>query len=106
MAKYRNRKTVVDNITFDSKKESLRYSQLKLLLDAGIIRNLLRQPEFPLIVNGVYCGKYLADFSYVAECGSLIIEDVKGASAFHRTPVYRLKKRLVEAMYGVKITEV
>jgi len=33
--KYGAKKTVVDNITFDSKKEAARYQELKLLEKAG-----------------------------------------------------------------------
>ena len=36
MNKYRNRKTVVDGITFDSKREAERYMELKLLEQAGL----------------------------------------------------------------------
>ena len=99
-SKYGAIKTVVDGITFDSKKEARRYGELKLLLSAGQITNLLRQPEFPITINGVGCGKYIADFSYM-DGGLHTIEDCKGM----RTPVYKLKKRIVEAMYGIKITE-
>jgi hypothetical protein len=37
------------------------------------------------------------------EDGSVIVEDVKGGAS---TPVYRLKKKLVKAIYGVEIREV
>ena len=36
-SKYRNVKTVVDNLTFDSQKEANRYVELKLLQAAGEI---------------------------------------------------------------------
>ena len=99
-SKYGAVKTTVDGIRFDSKKEAARYGVLKLLLRAGKITNLLRQPEFPITINGVKCGKYVADFSYV-EGGKHVVEDVKGM----KTAVYKLKKRIVEAMYSIRITE-
>ena len=36
--KYGNRKTVVDDIKFDSKAEARRYKELKLLEKSGIIK--------------------------------------------------------------------
>ena len=99
--KYGAVKTKADGVMFDSKKEAARYNQLKLLLDADKISNLSRQPVFPIIINGVKCGKYIADFSYLTEDGILKIEDTKGM----RTAVYKLKKRIIEAMYSIEIVE-
>ena len=111
VSKYRNRKAVIDGITFDSKKEARRYSELKLLKKAGRIENLELQPSFVLVdgyVNGA--GKkirpmtYKADFRYydvMEKCE--VIEDVKGV----RTEVYKLKKKLFEERYApLTITEV
>ncbi len=99
-SKYGAVKTVVDNITFASKKEAARYGVLKVMLANGEICDLQLQPEFPLIINGVKCGKYLADFSFLA-MGKRVIEDCKGM----KTPVYRLKKKIVEALYNISILE-
>jgi len=55
------------------------------------------------VVKDRKVGEYRADFRYVeARTGKLIIEDVKGV----KTAVYRLKKKLFEALYGIEITEV
>lgn len=48
-SKYGARKTVVDGITFDSKKEANRYRELKLLEKAGEICCLRLQVPFELI---------------------------------------------------------
>lgn len=48
-AKYGNRKVALDGITFDSKKEAQRYTELKLLEKAGKITGLQLQREFELI---------------------------------------------------------
>lgn len=101
-SKYRNIRTVVDGIRFDSKKEALRYSGLKLMERAGAISNLELQPSLDLIVNGMKCGFYKADFSYLdVRTGEAILEDVKG----FKTPIYRLKKKLVKAIHGIEIFE-
>ena len=100
-------RTEVDGITFASKAEAKRYCELKLSVKAKRIAHLEHQPVFPLIVNGVKVGKYVADFRYVVlpwdyEEPVTVVEDVKGM----KTPVYRLKKKLVEAQYGITITEI
>jgi len=102
--KYNARKTVVDGVTFDSAKESRRYSELKLLENAGVIHSLTLQPRFDLIVNGTKCGFYKADFKYV-ENSREVVEDVKSPMTA-KLPVYRLKKKLVKAIYGIDIVEV
>jgi hypothetical protein len=100
--KYGARKTVVDGITFDSAREAKRYGELKLLERAGQITHLELQPKFPLIVNGRKVAEYRADFSYLEIGGASVVEDVKGV----RTPVYVLKAKLVEALYGFQVREV
>lgn len=99
--KYGNRKTEVDGFTFDSKREAQRYSELKFLEKAGVIQSLTLQPKFEISVNGQHICNYFADFEYI-EDGRLIREDVKGV----RTDVYKLKKKLISAIYGIEIKEV
>ena len=95
--------TRVDGRLFASQAEARRYQELKLLQAAGEIDRLECQPRFPLVVNGVKVGEYRGDFRYTETAtGRVVTEDVKGV----RTQVYTLKKRLVEALYGVKIAEV
>ena len=107
-SKYRNVKVTVDGHVFDSKREAARYHELKLMQKAGQIFHLLLQPVFDIVVPGgtqeaepVVVAKYVADFSYILPDRSSVVEDAKGM----RTPVYRLKKKLVEATYGIKILE-
>lgn len=85
----------VDGITFDSKAEARRYSELRMMERAGAITDLELQPEFEIIPAFEYRGKkergvkYRADFRY-CENGQVVVEDVKG----HRTEVYRIKRKL------------
>ena len=53
-----------------------------------------------LEVAGAQIGKYVADFVYI-ENDEEVIEDSKG----YRTPLYRWKKKHVEAQYKRKIKE-
>lgn len=98
-SKYRNQKTIIEGIQFDSKKEAARYKDLVLLVKAGKISELQLQQTFPIVVNGKKVCKYIADFTYI-ENGKLVVEDTKGM----RTPLFKLKAKLFEAIYGYKIT--
>lgn len=100
-SKYNAVKTMLGGITFDSAHEAERYADLRLLLASGQISDLELQPRFEVIVSGEHICYYRADFRY-RENGNTIVEDAKG----FRTAVYRLKKKLVEASFGIKIVEV
>lgn len=112
--KYGAKKTTVDGLRFDSLKEARRYAELRLLEMAGKIRELETQPRFPITVvelwrpgrrSLVHCGKFTADFRYVdVESGAVVIEDTKSRPT--KTTAYRLRKRLVEAIHGITVTEV
>lgn len=108
-SKYHAKKTVVDGIKFDSRKEAERWQELKLLEKAGEISGLKRQVRFELIPaqKDKETGKvieracsYVADFYYM-EGGKPVIEDVKGL----KTDVYRIKKKLMLQRYGIRIKE-
>jgi hypothetical protein len=104
-SKFHNVRTETDGILFDSKAEADRYWQLKILHRVGRITELVLQPEFPITVNGITVAKYIADFEYTDDQGRRVIEDVK-SPATSRHPLFRLKKKLVEALHGITITEV
>lgn len=121
MSKYHAKKTMVDGITFDSKKEALRYQELKLMEEAGLISELAMQVKYLLIPaqrekdivgvrGGVKKGKiierecaYYADFVYTDnETGETIVEDVKGM----RIEPYITKRKLMLWIYGIRIKEI
>lgn len=101
-SKYHATKVELDGITFDSKKEAKRYDELKVLEKLKVISNLRLQVPYVLIEKSQYGRsiKYLADFVYTRN-GETVVEDCKGM----RTPVYRLKKRLMAEKYGIIILE-
>ena len=101
-SKYRAKPMVVDGIRFASTKESNRYKELKLLEKAGKIKDLDLQPPYEFYIKGNKVFTYKADFSYWDEFDNKRVEDVKG----FRTPVYKLKKKIIEAYYSIKIEEV
>ena len=104
LPKYRAVPTVVDNILFASKKEANRYFELKVLLKAGQITDLVCHPRFPLVVQGTKVCTYVADFQYCDTDGKLVVEDVKSKPTM--TPAYRLKRKLLQITQGITIREV
>lgn len=108
MNKYRNKKVCYNGITFDSKKEACRYSELLLLERAGVITDLQMQVPFVLIpsqrINGRVVErecKYIADFVYT-ENGKKVVEDTKGM----KTDKYIIKRKLMLYVHGIQIKEV
>lgn len=108
MNKYRNIKTKIDGITFDSHKEAQRYAELKMLEKAGVISELELQKKFELQPAFYYQGHkqrpiyYVCDF-YYREGDRYVIEDVKSAITKNNA-VYKLKRKMM--MYrGYEIKE-
>lgn len=122
-----NKKVVVDGIEFDSKREAVRYSELKLMERAKLISNLELQKEFELIpsqrepdtvgkrgeiIKGKVIErpvKYIADFAYLDNrTGQLVVEDSKG----YRNPAsteyakFVIKRKLMLYKYGIRVKEV
>lgn len=101
-SKFNARRVEIDGYWFDSDMEGKRYAQLKLMEATGEIANLELHPKFPIVVNGEKVCVYEADFRYWdREKDRYVVEDVKGV----RTAVYRLKKKLMEVVNGIKIVE-
>jgi hypothetical protein len=93
----------MDGVVFASKREMMRYSELKMLERCHIISNLEMQPKFPIVLNGVHVCNYIADFRYLTQNDKTIVEDSKGM----RTEIYRLKAKLFHAAYPhLRIVEV
>lgn len=105
--KYRNKKVVVEGITFDSRKEAMRWVQLRQMQEHGRITDLQRQVVFQLapsvLLHGEFRRKkaltYTADFSYTDEGGNLVIEDVKGL----QTKEFRIKAHLMKAYLDLDV---
>lgn len=110
MQKYRSRKTVVDGITFDSKLEAKRYTELMLMQKAKKIRDLKLQVRYTLIPSQKLNNRvverainYVADFVYTdSETGETVIEDTKGI----KTKDYIMKRKMMLYFYGIRIREV
>lgn len=109
---------------FDSKKEFIRWHDLRLMERAGKISGLKRQVTFELIPTqreesteiykagpqkglrkpGAVIEKacsYVADFTYIDDHGNTVVEDCKG----FRTEGYKIKRKLMLYMHGIRIKE-
>ena len=107
-SKYGNRKVNRDGVTFDSKKEARRWSELSLLEKAGAMQNLQRQVRYELLPSQRIDGKvveravnYIADFVYEQD-GVTVVEDTKG----FKTPDYIIKRKMMLWRHGIRIREV
>src|SRR5262245_8678725 len=99
--KYKAIPTEVDGIVFPSKKQAVRYQELKILERTRLISDLQLEVWFDITVNGMKICRYRADFSYKNKHGDTIIEDTKGV----RTPEYKLKAKLMLAVHGIRVVE-
>lgn len=104
--KYGAKKTVVGDITFDSKKEASRWVELQLLERAKEISDLKRQVKVeligqhrPLLTRTGRKMKLTFDFTYI-ENSVLIYEDVKGMP----TRDYEVRVAVARAM-GIEVRE-
>jgi hypothetical protein len=112
--KYNAKPVTFHGITFASTREGLRYLELHGLQKKGEIQKLTLQPEFECVVTAeatlwpegdrvTVIGRYLADFQYVdVATGKVVVEDAKGV----KSPIYKWKKKHVEAQFGIEIVEV
>ena len=100
-SKYGNSKvTLSSGLKFDSEKEANRYTELRLMENAGEITALNMQVKFKLTAS-----KYYADFTYFDyKKKQFIVEDVKSVATRKLTP-FRMKKRMMKELYSIDILE-
>lgn len=95
--KYNAKKVSLDGYDFDSLMEARRYGQLKLMVRAGLLRELRVHPSWPIVVNGHKICHVELDFSYVDEKDIQHHEDVKGQD----TALSRIKRKLLLGVHGI-----
>lgn len=106
VSKHRNKKCVIDSLTFDSLKEGRRYVALKHMQMSGQIFGLEVQYELPCFVKGQTICVYRCDFRYRTAASvdsGYTYEDVKGRKM--RDAVFVIKRKLVSALYDITILE-
>lgn len=119
--KYHAQKVTFDGMEFDSKREMIRWRELCAMERNCEIFRLRRQVRFELIPAQyapditTATGKkkrgaclerkcdYIADFVYTdAGTGETVVEDAKGM----KTEVYKIKRKLMLYIHGIRIKEV
>ena len=123
-SKYNAKKVEIDGIRFDSVKESRRFLELRAMQEAEIISDLRRQVKYVLIPaqrepetvgkrGGKIKGKllerecsYVADFVYKDSQGNTVVEDVKGYRGGGAYEIFKIKRKLMLYVHGIKIIEI
>lgn len=105
-SKYGNRRTEYDGVLYDSKAEAEFARTLdicrKASKESDRVVSWERQVAYVVEIKGKKIFTYKADFKVRYADGSEKVYDVKGV----RTAVYRIKKKAVEAQFGIEIVEV
>ncbi len=110
--KYRNKKVIWDGKLFDSTKELKYYWKLLDDKKSGKIRDFEWQVPLTFIYEYEKMFKLIIDFVIKHNIINNIVPrleyiDVKGwcikKKKFLTTPMFNLKKKLIEAQYGIKI---
>jgi hypothetical protein len=106
-AKYRNKPfRDAAGVYWHSRKEYRHWLVLRAAEAAGLVRNLRRQVRYRLTVNGVEVGSYVADFVFFdPETDRVVVQDTK-SPATRKLPLYRLKRNLMRAVWGLGVEEV
>nr|WMC99319.1 DUF1064 domain-containing protein [Aminobacter aminovorans] len=100
MTKYKAQPVEIDGIRFASKLEGRFYSNLKLLERAGEVTSVELQKPFLITINGKVICTYRCDFAFFdLKLNKPRVVDTKGMD----TPVFKLKRKLVEAQHGITI---
>lgn len=99
--KYKNKKTIVDGIKFDSEMESHYYIYLKQLKEIGEVVDFVLQPTYLLQEGFNLNGKrirpitYKADFKVIYKDGREEVIDVKGKL----TEEFKIKRKMLLYRY-------
>ena len=106
--KKQNKKLKYKNIRigkYASKKEAKRGASLKLLEKKGVISHLKVHPRYKIKVANLHITDYVADFEYIDSNGEKIVEDVKGMRSGLPYQMFQIKKRLMQAVNNIVVTE-
>lgn len=94
---------------FDSKKELGYYYELRNLMKATNPEHRVvlieRQIKYDMIVNSFNCGFYKLDFRVTYANGNVKYVDIKGIRTGCSYQLFRLKKKIVQALYNIRIDE-
>lgn len=101
--KYNAKKTEYKGVIFDSRKEA----EFSMFLDseqqAGRIHGYNTQVRFPIEINGKKCFTYILDFEVLNKDDTISYIDVKGYTKGPAYAMFRVKKKVVDAVYNINI---
>ncbi|HMF69155.1 MAG TPA: DUF1064 domain-containing protein, partial [Phyllobacterium sp.] len=101
-SKYGNVKVVIDGESFDSKIEAEFFHHLRLRERIGEVYGIVRQKEFVIELSNTRICSLKVDFwFYDRRTRGMRAVDIKGGPT--DTQVFRLKAKLVKAMFGVEV---
>lgn len=100
--KYNAKKTEYKGVMYDSKKEAAHAQRLEYQMMACDVVDVQRQVKFKVVIHGKHCFTYILDFRVQYQNGNVEYHDVKG----FRNGMYKLKKKIVEAYFGITIKEI
>lgn len=103
-SKYKNKRTIVDGVKFQSTKEGNAYTEYKRQKMAGILKDFKMQVRYVIVVNGIKITSYRADFVLEYPDGSFRIVDVK-SDMTRKLNDYVMRKKLMKACFGIEIYE-
>lgn len=103
--KYRNQPITVDGERYASKIEYAHHSQLLLLEKAGEVRNIRHEPPYQVTISGKLMFTIKPDhvFEEKTAIGSWKMRFADTKSKPTITSIFRLKKKIFEAVYGVEL---
>jgi hypothetical protein len=102
MNKYRAKPVTTEEGRFASQREYQHWCVSKLRQKAGEITHLERQVRFKLAIGPHHICDYVADEIFFDKAKQArVVVDVKGV----KTPVYRLKKKLMKAILNIDVVE-
>jgi hypothetical protein len=109
-SKYKAVKCALNGVVYDSIKEAKYAAQLDIMQKCHVVLTIKRQVSFDF--SSVYtvdgrstkpkAARWIADFVVGYSDGHTDYVDVKGV----RTPDYKRKKKIIEELYNIKISEV
>jgi hypothetical protein len=103
--KFYAKKTEYKGNVYDSKKEA----EYAMLLDSRVrareIHGYNRQVPFEAVINGKKCFKYVLDFEILNKDDTITYIDVKGYRKGAAYAMFRLKKKVIDALYNINIEE-
>lgn len=108
--KYKAKPKEYDGNVYQSTKEAdqaAKYDLSKHAKNASErVVKVERQLTFDLAVNGIHICKYILDFRVTYADGRVVCSDVKGMKKGAAYNMFKVKKHLMKAIYGIEVIEI